>query len=458
MATVRAPAVAGMFYPSDPAVLQHMVAGFIEAEAGADTAAGPFKAIIAPHAGYPYSGPIAGTVYAALRPLASQIRRVVLLGPAHRLGFAGIAAPTADGLATPLGVVPVDRAALALALEVPGVRLFDEAFAGEHALEVHLPFLQHLFTNVAVVPLLVGSAAPPLVETVLERLWGGPETLIVISSDLSHYLPYASARKADLETSQAIEGLQTDRLSGQSACGYLPISGLLRRAAALDLRVTTLDLRTSGDTAGERSQVVGYGGYGFEEAATARLGERHREHLLAAARRGLVHAAARGQALSVIPEDYPLPLRAFRATFVTLTQAGQLRGCIGTILPTAPLVTDVVQNTFRAAMQDRRFGALSPRDVERTAIAISILSHPRPMAIRGTADLLTRLRPHHDGLILVDGPRQSLFLPKVWEMLPDPALFVAQLKQKAGLAADHDAPSLQAYRFTTESFPETPAC
>ena len=381
---------------------------------------------------------------------------MVLLGPTHRFGFHGIAAPSEDGLVTPLGVVPVDRPALDSVMALPGLQVLDAAFAGEHALEVHLPFLQHVLGEFAVVPLLVGSTAPQLVAAVLERLWGGPETLIVVSSDLSHYQPYDAARQTDLGTSQAIEALQGDRLSGERACGFLPIAGLLLRAAALDLRVTTLDLRTSGDTSGERSQVVGYGAYGFEEAASARLSDEHRQCLLDAARQGLAHAAATGEALTVTPEDYPLPLRALRASFVTLTQAGQLRGCIGTILPGSPLVADVVQNAFRAAMHDPRFGAITREEVGRTDISVSILSHPRPMAITGTADLLAQLRPHVDGLILLDGSHQSLFLPSVWEMLPDPALFVAHLKQKAGLPPHHDSANLQAFRFTTETFPNAP--
>ena len=455
MPTIRGPAVAGMFYPSDPTVLQPMVARFIEA---GTVLARPYKAVIAPHAGYPYSGPVAGTVYGALRPLAAQIRRVVLLGPAHRHGFGGIAIPSEEGMATPLGVVPLDRTALDSLLDIPGVLAADGAFAGEHSLEVHLPFLQQVFTDFTLVPLLVGGASPQLVDAVLERLWGGPETLIVVSSDLSHYHSYDDARRIDLQTSQAIEALQPGKLSGNLACGFIAISGLLRRAAALDLRATTLDLRTSGDTAGERSQVVGYGAYGFEDAATARLAAPHCQQLLEAVRRGLEHAAATGKALAVDAGEYPMPLRALRATFVTLTQAGELRGCIGSILPHQPLIADVVQNCFRAATQDPRFGAISRSEVGRTDVSISILSHPRPMAFRGTADLIAQLRPHVDGLILTDGDRQSLFLPKVWEMLPDPALFVAHLKQKGGMAADHDSPTLQAYRFTTETFPEGAVC
>ena len=451
MASVRSPAVAGMFYPSDPVVLRHMVARFTEAES---VVVRPLKAIIAPHAGYPYSGPIAGTVYAAIRRQAAQIRRVVLLGPAHRVGFSGIAAPADDGLASPLGVVPIDRAAIRSLLDIPGVQVLDAAFAGEHSLEVHLPFLQHILTDFVLVPLLVGGATPELVETVLERLWGGPETLIIVSSDLSHYHPYDAARRIDSDTSAAIETLQVSGLSGHLACGYLPISGLLRRALALDLRVTTLDLRNSGDTAGERSQVVGYGAYGFEEAAHARLADTHRTILLDAARRSLEHAAATGKPPAVDPADYPRPLQARRATFVTLTQGGELRGCIGSILPSRALVADVVENACRAALHDPRFGAIVPAELARTDVSVSILSHPRRMPIGSTADLLSQLRPGEDGLILIDGQRQSLFLPKVWDMLPDPRAFVGHLKQKGGIAPSSEPPSLQAYRFTAETFPD----
>jgi AmmeMemoRadiSam system protein B/AmmeMemoRadiSam system protein A len=450
MTSVRAPAVAGMFYPGDPEDLDRSVAHLLGTPPAEPS---PFKAIVAPHAGYPYSGPVAGTAYAAVRHLAGQIRRVVLLGPAHRVGFRGIAAPGADGLATPLGTIPVDRAAIATVLDLPGVQVLDQAFAGEHALEVHLPFLQHIFPGVGVVPLLVGDTRPELVDRVLERLWGGPETLIVISSDLSHYQDYETARRLDLETSQAIEALQGHRLNGHFACGFLPLSGLLRRAVALDLRATTLDLRNSGDTAGGRDQVVGYGAYGFEYAATARLPDSGRTRLLEAARQALAIAAETGRVMAVDPADYPLALRAVRRTFVTLTRNGQLRGCIGTLTATNPLVVDLVENAFRAGMQDPRFGAVTPEEVAEIAVSISILSHPRPIAFTGEAHLLEQLRPEVDGLILRDGNRQALFLPKVWHDLPMPAQFLRQLKLKAGLAPDQASATLQALRFTTETFP-----
>ena len=450
MNTICAPAVAGLFYPGDAGSLEKTVATLVGAAAGEPM---PFKAIVAPHAGYLYSGPVDGTAYAAVRHLAGQIRRVVLLGPAHRAGFRGMAVPSADALATPLGEVPIDRAALTAGLEIPGVHSFDPAFAGEHALEVHLPFLQHLFTDFQVVPLLVGDTRPEQVDRVLERLWGGPETLIVVSSDLSHYQDYETARRLDLATSQAIEALRANRLSGHFACGFLPLGGLLRRAMALDLRATTLDLRTSGDTAGGRDQVVGYGAYGFEYAASARLSESHRHHLLETARRALQTAAETGKEMAIDPTAYPLAMRAMRRSFVTLTRDGHLRGCIGSLTADLPLVADVVRNSFGAGLQDSRFGPVTPEEVAKIDISISVLSHPRPIAFTDEAHLLDLLRPDVDGVILRDGDRRALFLPKVWHDLPLPRQFLRQLKLKAGLSPDVSSPTLQAFRFTAETFP-----
>jgi AmmeMemoRadiSam system protein B/AmmeMemoRadiSam system protein A len=449
MAQLRAPCVAGRFYPDDPAVLCQWVDEFTRQPPLQPL---PLKAVIAPHAGYRFSGPIAGSVYAAIKPLAGQIRRVVLLGPAHRMGFAGIAVPSDDAFVTPLGPVPLDRAAIEAALEVPTAQPLDHPFDGEHCLEVQLPFLQRILGDFTLVPMLVGDARPDHVEAVLEKLWGGPETLVVISSDLSHYQDYETANRVDLDTTQTIEALQPNRLAGHFACGFLPISGLLRRAMALDLRATTLDVRNSGDTSGPKDRVVGYGAFGFEYAANARLAEPLRAQLLALAGRTLEHAARTGEALSLEPAQVPLPLRAVRRTFVTLEKAGQLRGCIGSLTAHAPLVQDVMQNTARAALQDPRFGPVRPEELESLDITISILSHSRPMSFASGADLLEQLRPEVDGLILRENGRQALFLPKVWHDLPEPAVFVGHLLAKAGLPHDHISPDLEAFRFTAETF------
>ena len=446
---LRAPAVAGAFYPANPAVLDRMVTDCV---AEAHTEPLPAKAIIAPHAGYVYSGPIAGTAYAGVAHLGDRVTRVLLLGPAHRHGFRGIAYPSADGLETPLGVVPVDREGIAAISDLPGVQELDRAFDGEHSLEVHLPFIQRLFPDAAVVPLVVGHTEPEQVDAVLQRLWGGPETLIVISSDLSHFHDYDTAHRLDLDTSQAIEAADIDLLSGDRACGYLPVAGLLMRARALDLRVTTRDLRNSGDTAGDRNRVVGYGAYSVEPATKARLSDAHRALLLEAARHTLAHVVKTGRPPDIRAEDFPLPLRAIRRTFVTLTMDGDLRGCIGTIQATRPLVEDVVHNTARSAMQDPRFGPLTAAELPRVQVSVSILSHDRPLPFRDAPDLIAKLRPGIDGLILRDRDNGALFLPKVWDMLPDPRQFVEQLKRKAGWSPDRPVPDMEAFVFSAETF------
>jgi AmmeMemoRadiSam system protein B len=260
MERTQLPSVAGMFYPADPTELSHDVRALL-AQAG-DGGPAP-KALIAPHAGYIYSGPVAASAYARLRPLAEQIERVVLFAPSHRVPFVGIAASSASRFRTPLGDVAVDRAAVEAALRLTQVKEFDLAFEGEHALEVQLPFLQLALGEFRLVPFVVGDAEGAEVAEVIETLWGGAETLIVVSSDLSHYLDYASAKTRDRHTTTAIEALDPAAIDYHDACGRTPVQGLLLAARRHGLQVETVDLRNSGDTAGPKDRVVGYGAYLF---------------------------------------------------------------------------------------------------------------------------------------------------------------------------------------------------
>ncbi len=261
MTRLREPAVADMFYPADAAELRNMIDRFLAA--AKPIAASP-KAIIVPHAGYIYSGEIAATAYKTLESVKNRVNRVVLLGPAHRVAIAGLALSSADFFATPLGTVPVDKQAASLLSDLPQVRIFDDAHTLEHSLEVQLPFLQRVLGKFTLVPLVVGDASAEQVAEVIERLWDGPETLIVISSDLSHYHDYDTAKKLDKATCQAIEALRPKSIGYHDACGRNPVNGLLIAARHHGLKVTTLDLRNSGDTAGPRDQVVGYGAWIFE--------------------------------------------------------------------------------------------------------------------------------------------------------------------------------------------------
>jgi len=255
---IREPAVAGLFYAAGADRLRHDCASLV---AAADNPTGPApKALIVPHAGYVYSGPIAANAYARLLPEAHQIRRVVLLGPAHRVFLDGMAIPDDDGFATPLGTVLLDRDALASISDLARVCISNAAHRGEHSLEVQLPLLQTVLADFSLVPIVVGQCEPRAVANVIDALWGGPETLIVISSDLSHYHPYAEATELDTRTCDRIRHKATT-LTGYEACGAHALNGLMNSRHCESVTVDLVDMRNSGDTSGDRTRVVGYGSF-----------------------------------------------------------------------------------------------------------------------------------------------------------------------------------------------------
>ncbi|MCW5664998.1 MAG: AmmeMemoRadiSam system protein B [Piscinibacter sp.] len=446
--TTRPAAVAGLFYPDDAEALRAEVRAALAGARPAPSAAAP-KMLLVPHAGYVYSGPIAGSGYALLAPWAERIRRVVLLGPTHRVALRGLAAPTVDAFETPLGRVPLDRAALDTLVALPQVTRSDAPHAREHSLEVQLPFLQAVLDEFTLVPLAVGDAAPEAVAEVLERLWGGDETLIVISSDLSHYLPYDEARAADRATVERILAFATD-LDPYEACGAHPLAGALRAARAHGLVPRLLDLRNSGDTAGDRERVVGYAALAFEPAAAA-THERDDElgqALLARARNTI--AAALGRA--VAPEPPHPALARPGATFVTLHVHGELRGCIGTLEACRALEADVRRHARAAAFEDTRFESIRAHELEALQVEVSLLGASEPLPVAGEHEAHARLRPGVDGVTLRWRGRSATFLPQVWEQLPAPRDFLAALKRKAGLPADFWAEDVLLERYAVRKF------
>ena len=265
MRTIRPAAIAGSFYPGQPEALARSVDAMLTVvKPAAKPAAAIPKAIIAPHAGYIYSGPIAASIYALIAPARARIKRVALLGPTHRVAIHGLALPGVDAFATPLGTISIDADAVKKLMALPYVGASAEAHRLEHSLEVHLPFLQKVIDDFTLVPLAVGRASAQQVAAVLDMLWGGEETLIVISSDLSHYLPYPEAQAMDRTTTDAILALRTD-INHHQACGATPVIGLNLLAQQRGLKPQLIDLRNSGDTAGDKTRVVGYGSFAFYE-------------------------------------------------------------------------------------------------------------------------------------------------------------------------------------------------
>ncbi len=259
---IQEPSVAGMFYPADDKELSASVDMLLAEVKTSDDASIP-KAIIAPHAGYVYSGSIAASAYASWQPIANMVKTVIVMAPSHKIAFNALATSSKDAFLTPLGEVVLAKDKISMALELEQVIEFDEAFVGEHALEVHLPFLQKVFGKFKLVPFVVGNADAHEVAEVLELLWGDDTNRIVISSDLSHFLDYSTAKQKDQNTTESIETLNPQGIQHDDACGRNPIKGLLLAAKNHQMRVKTLDLRNSGDTAGDKSRVVGYGAYGF---------------------------------------------------------------------------------------------------------------------------------------------------------------------------------------------------
>jgi len=349
MPSIRSAAVAGMFYPGDPRTL---VSELDELLGGVEQPAprlGFPKALIVPHAGYIYSGPVAARAYEELAPARGIVKRVVMLGPVHRVPVRGLAIPSDDAFATPLGTIPIDRATLDEVRALPQVVTSDRAHLQEHALEVQLPFLQRQLGDFMLAPFAVGDATVDEVAQVIERLWGGPETLVVISTDLSHYHAYAEARQIDRSTVARIARLATD-LNHEEACGATPLNGMLDLARRRNLAIRLLAANNSGDTAGGKGQVVGYSSFALHEpGADVSLDEAGSTLLRIA--RGAIESKLLGASSAV---DAPW-LRQNGATFITLTRDGELRGCIGSLQAARPLGDDVAENALGAAFRDPRF-------------------------------------------------------------------------------------------------------
>lgn len=448
----RRPAVAGMFYPGDPMELARTVNACLGQAKHTDGQRVP-KAIVAPHAGYIYSGAIAANAYALIAPARDTIRRVVLLGPTHRVAIRGIAVPGCHRFDTPLGAVMIDFDALRLLEGLPQMLVSPQAHAMEHSLEVHVPFLQSVLTDFRLVPLAVGQVTPAEVAQVLDRLWGGPETLIVVSSDLSHYLPYDQARAIDARTAASIVNLETG-INHQQACGATPVAGLSLAAKARGMKVELVDLRNSGDTAGDRNRVVGYGSFAYYGAdnmnAVPTIPDDAGATLVPLARAAI--ATRLGKPAATV--EKPDWLAVAGAAFITLKIGGQLRGCIGSLQPHRPVGQDVEANALAAAFNDPRFKPLTADEFDRTSVEVSLLSPMQPMPVESEADAIARLRPGTDGLIFQYGHHRSTFLPQVWDDLPDPQTFLAHLKRKAGLPPDFWDKDVKLFRYTVSKWRE----
>lgn len=447
---VHAPAVAGKFYPSDKAELGQTVDEMLAQAKTVELK--NLRALICPHAGYAYSGKIAAAAYKQL--VGRDIRTVILLGPSHRGDFPGAAVPDADAMATPLGNVAIAPWAAKLLASGPfildpecdirtdsGATVRGRPHAYEHSVETQIPFIQRVAPQAKIVPILFGRVEPLDVARALEP-YLDEHTLIVVSTDLSHYLPEQVGRPMDEGTVKAICGLD-GKIDPEQACGSAPIKTLSYLARQHRWKAQVLAVGNSNDVTGEKKG-VGYASIAYcaSEAKPQAAAPAPSRQYSAAERKFLLELARK--TITAVVNGKPEPelkkgeasakLTERRGCFVTLKIDGQLRGCIGSIQPQEPLVESVIHMGHAAALYDRRFNPVKPEELSKINIEISVLTVPQALEYSSPADLFEKLRPKIDGVVFRYEGNQATYLPQVWEEIQNKETFLSRLSEKAGLS------------------------
>ena len=423
---VRAPAVSGQFYPSD----QHDLAGMVDSylEESEDIRLPNVKALVAPHAGYVYSGKTAAKAFKQL--VGRNIDTVIIIAPSHKLQFDGASVLDVTHFETPLGLVRVSPKVTEL-LGEDGFSNVPAAHSSEHSLEVMLPFLQRTLGDFKLIPIVVGNADPEYLASVISP-YIGEKTLVVASTDLSHYYPYDKAVELDSLCTKAIPSLDIESMSSCQACGKIPTVTLMHIARQKGWVGRLVDYKNSGDTAGDKNRVVGYASVAFFDGLTPD----QEGYLLKLARNTLEKNYADGSVKTMNPSTLDAKLTKITGAFVTLNKDGQLRGCIGHILPQKPLYQAVIENSLNAALKDSRFAPVTQDELQEIHIDISVLTPPEPLEFSSPEDLKRKLVPGRDGVVVKYHGRQSTFLPQVWDQLPDKDDFLSRLCTKQGSPAD----------------------
>jgi len=447
---VRHPAVAGYFYPLEPQTLKMDVRTHLKT-AKKNKLPGRIMGLVAPHAGYVYSGIVAGAGY---RLLDKNIKKVIVIAASHHHRFNGISIPDVDAYRTPLGDIPLAREAHLLrslksvtyspegkkedpnALHLK-IGYVPEAHNREHSLEVQLPFLQEALEDFELVPIVCGLVNADLLAALISRIMGR-ETLVIASSDLSHYKAYEETNKLDKVTVDAITNLKFSKMDACEACGKIPVLTLMKLAQAKGWEGHTLDYRNSGDTSGKKDRVVGYTAIAFTRpkggiTMDTKTTKKDQEQLLKLARSAIRSKLIAGEKIDRPKTPSPL-LKENRGCFVTLhDDSGNLRGCIGNLEPVRPLMEGIEENAKNAAFDDPRFSSLTREELEKVGIEVSVLTVPRTLDYDGPGDLLKKLRPGVHGVILSKGMRRATYLPQVWDQIPSKEMFLISLCKKAGL-------------------------
>lgn len=439
MANIKKASSAGTFYPSDKTELLNMINSFKcrETEYSA-------RAVIVPHAGYIYSGELANC---GISHLNQNAKNVFIFAPAHFERIFGCAVCSFDAFETPLGNIDVNKELSKEVSNFCDCQTNNFAFEKEHSLEVQLPLIKKHISSAKIIPVLYGCENFTNLADTIKHFWDNEDNVFVISSDLSHFYPEKESYKIDNYTAKMIEANETRDFEMEQACGAVGICGLTDFARNNNFSLIRIGLTNSAKVTGDTSRVVGYGSWFlYEGDKNEYIKKYYSENVLKICKDSILSGFQLGE---ITPKDYPCVLEETGASFVTLELAGILRGCIGSIIAHKPLVKDLIKNAHAAAFSDTRFNPLTIDEYNKITISVSLLSKPKRIEFRDEEDLLNKLVPYEDGLIIRDGNYQAVFLPIVWEQLPDKHEFLKELKLKAGMDEDYNSETMEAFKFNT---------
>lgn len=442
MKKIRPTAAAGRFYTSNKVELNAQLDNFfdnvpVECEYKS-------RAIIVPHAGYEYSGQLAAKGF---QYLGTNIKNVFIIGPPHYVPVKNVALSSYEIWDTPIGEISVNQDINEELVEKFGCEFEDNAFADEHSLEVQIPFLLKKFQSVKIIPILASNHEK--VQKIIEYYWKNPENGFVISSDLSHFHTSNDAKRIDNITAEMIELKDISEFNSQQACGSVGILALTNFTKAQGYSLIRVGMVNSGDVTGDNSRVVGYGSWFlYEGEKNEFIKKYYSDYVIDVCKKSILT----GLNKEGLPQlDKPAEVFSeLGACFVTLEKHGDLRGCIGSIIAHRPLINDLVKNAQSSAFSDPRFQPLRKEEFEDLSIDVSLLSAPEKMEFNSEEDLLEQIRPFVDGIIIKDGGYQAVYLPSVWEQLPEKKLFLDSLKIKAGMTPKHFSDTFEAFRFISE--------
>ena len=442
MIKIKEPSVANTFYPGNKSELQKQLDVF--AKENKNSYKYKTRAVIVPHAGLSYSGQLA---YEGISQIDKSVKNIFIFAPSHRVPLNGLALSGYDEWKTPLGTIKVNQEINSVLAEKFDAKIFDEAFAEEHSVEIEVPAIQHLFSDdIKIIPVLVGKTNPQKITDIISEYYDNRDFGFIISSDLSHFLNDKKAQQIDSETARMIESGNIKELRYDQACGAIGIYGLVVFSNIRKFSLIRINLINSSLISGDKSRVVGYGAWFLYEGPKNRfIKEYYSEYLLNLCRNVILSRFNKG----TIYTGHAPVFNQIGACFVTLKKNNSLRGCIGSIIAHQPLINDIVQHSKDAAFRDPRFNPVAENEVDSLTIDISLLSEPKKICFKDEQDLLDQMVPFKDGIIIKDKNYQAVYLPCVWEDLPDKVMFLNSLKMKAGLPPEYFSNTFEAYRFST---------